>query len=199
MTTVEMMKSTMPEMYSQALDGKGMIFSANFANIIGYTLVAAVGDALRNEKQLDKPTAFAFYDGGDRLLVAGLVKYDPSVDAEHPEGSWSYTWTFDPEDIKDAKVLSLNNVENHRYFVSRAFDKYSMEFRNNFMPIMMNTFIEVLKDWLTSNAKEEEETEFTLTDIFTARCQKEGDEVVMSFEPIGKFVQLIKDDADLQV
>ena len=52
MSKVEFMKSSVPESYSQALQAQNMIFAANYADIIGYTTFAAVGDLLRNIKSL---------------------------------------------------------------------------------------------------------------------------------------------------
>ena len=199
MAKTELMKSTLPNMYSQALAKKNMGFAANFTHIIGWSIVSSVGDALRAIKSKEKPAAFAFYNGTNELLIAAKVFHDPSTDAEHPEGSWQYLWTFDPEDIKDCVIMDLNNVDNHFYIIKRAFDKYSMEFINNMLVPMVNTFFEVLKEWLTENAKEGENVFLEQPSVFLAGVVKDDKGIAFSFEPIGKMTQLIKDDADLEV
>ena len=74
-----------------------------------------------------------------------------------------------------------------------------MEYKKGCLAPMHTIFIKCIREWLTANATAEEEAELILPDIFSARSGIEDNELVMSIEPLGKFVQLIKDDADLEV
>ena len=200
MSKVEFMKSSVPESYSQALQAQNMIFAANYADIIGYTTFAAVGDLLRNIKSLEKPTAFVFRDEANNIIAAAVVKYIESEDPEHPEGNWNYTWSLDGSNIPDgANVTDLSNEMTQMYFVARSGDKYGMEYKKGCLAPMHTIFIKCIREWLTANATADEEAELVLPDIFSARSGIEDNELVMSIEPLGKFVQLIKDDADLEV
>jgi hypothetical protein len=200
MSKTEFMKTSIPEAVSKALADQSMIFSASYVDILGYVTFAAVGDLLRTIKTLDKPTAFVFRDESNSIIAGAIVRKIEGSDEEHPEGNWNYVWSFDPADFtEDMNITDLSNPANPMYFVKRAGDKYGMEYFNGYLVPMHVTFIKCVKDWLITNAKEDEETEVELNDIFSARSLIEDGEVVLSIEPIGKFVQLIKDDADLEV
>lgn len=196
----DFVKSTLPAMYSQALNEKTMIFPANYADIIAYTTFSAVGDILRATKSLEKPVGFAFKDEAGKPILTAVVQHVPSEDPEHPEGSWSYFWTFNESGIpKGTAITDLNNEMAQLHFVARAGDKYGMEYKPGCLVPMHTIFVSCLKEWLTANAKEEEETEIEMPNVFIARSGYEDGEMVLSIELLGKFVQLIKDDAKLEV
>ena len=200
MSKTELMKSSIPEAVSQALNDQRMIYSASYVDILGYVTFAAVGDLLRTVKALDRPTAFVFRDEANNIIAGAIVRHIDSTDADHPEGNWSYVWSFDPADFtEDMNITDLANPADQMYFVKRAGDKYGMEYKQGCLVPMHITFIKCVKDWLVSNAKEGEETEVELPNVFSARSGIEEGEIVLSIEPIGKMVQLIKDDADLEV
>lgn len=199
MSKIELMKTQIPDLYSKALADHGYTFSASYTDTIGKISFAAVGDVLRQSKTLDKPIAFVINDNAGQFIVAAIVKHIPSEDPEHPEGNWSYVWTFDPEDIADMNTADLGNEINQQAFVVRAGNLYGMEYLKGSLVPMHTLFFELVKEWLTTNAKEGEETELEQENVFSARSIIEDGEVVMSIEPIGKMVQLIKDDADLEV
>jgi hypothetical protein len=200
MAKVEFMKSTLPEIYSQALNQLNMIFAANYADIIGYVSIAGVGDLLRNIKSLEHPTTMAFKDETGKIVVAATVEHVPSEDAEHPEGNWRYSWTFNEADIPEGtEVVDLNNEMTKMYFVKRAGDKYGMEYKAGCLVPMHTLFFKCMKEYLESNAGNEDGVELELPNVFLARAAVEDGETVLSIEPIGKMVQLIKDDCDLEV
>jgi hypothetical protein len=201
MSKVEFMKTSIPEAVSQALANNSMIYSASYVDILGYVTFAAVGDILRTVKTLDRPSAFVFRDESNSIIAGAIVRKVEGSDENHPEGNWSYTWSFDQEDfvMEDMNITDLSNPTNTMYFVKRAGDKYGMEYRTDCLAPMHLIFIKCLKDWLITNAKEDDETEVELANVFSARSGYEDGKVVLSIEPLGKFVQLIKDDADLEV
>jgi hypothetical protein len=197
---VEFMKSSLPELYSQALQEMHMVFSSNYAHMVAYTAISAVGDLLRSTKSPDKAAAFVLKDESNNTLVCAVVKFIDSNDPEHPEGNWSYSWSFSDEIIPEgAAVSDLNNAMVQNFFVNRSGHKYGMEYQAGMMVPMYVIFFKCLREWLESNAKPEEECEIEYTDVFSARAGYEDGELVMSIEPLGKFVQLIKDDAELEV
>lgn len=194
------MKTQIPDLFSKALQDYGYIFNASFADIIGRISFAAIGDVLRQTKTLDRPVAFVINDKTGQMVVAAIVKHIPSEDPEHPEGNWNYVWTFDPEDItEDMSVADINNEMNQQAFVVRAANIQGMEYLKGSLVPLHTAFFEMIKEWLKTNAKEGEETEIEQENVFSARSIIEDGEVIMSIEPIGKMVQLIKDDADLEV
>lgn len=200
MSRKELMNSEVPSLISAALNSQSLTFNANYMYMIAHTTFAAVGDLLRANKSKENPVAFVIRDQTDSIIVAAIVRYIPSDDPEKPEGNWNYVWTFDPEDVTpDMIVADLNNQNNHHYFVTRAGNKYGMEYLPGCLIPMHTTFFSVLKGWLLENATEEDVTEIELPDVFLASAAVEDGETVISIEPIGKMVQLIKDDAVLEV
>ena len=200
MAKTELMKTSIPEAVSQALNDKRMIYSASYVDILGYVTFSAVGDLLRNVKALDRPTAFVFKDEANNIVAGAIVKHIESTDPKHPEGNWSYVWSFDPADFsEDMNITDLSNPADQMYFVKRAGDKYGMEYKPGCLPDMHLAFIKCVKDGRVSNVHEGEELEVEQPNVFLARAAIEDGEVVLSIEPLGKMVQLIKDDADLEV
>lgn len=200
MSKIDFTKTQIPSLYSSVLEDYGYLFDATYADLIGKVSFAAVGDILREMKTLDKPVAFVINDNTGNMVVAAIVKHIPSEDAEHPEGNWNYVWTFDQADVTDdMNIADLSNEMNQRAFVVRAGNAFGMEYMQGSLLPMHTAFFQMVKEWLTTNAKEGDETEVELTDVFLARSQIEDGEVIMSIEPIGKMVQLIKDDAELEV
>ena len=200
MAKTELMKTSIPEAVSQALNDQRMIYSASYVDILGYVTFAAVGDLLRTVKTLDRPTAFVFRDEANNIIAGAIVKHIDSEDPEHPEGNWSYIWSFDAEDFtEDMNITDINNQADQLYFVKRAGDKYGMEYKAGVLVPMHVTFLKCVKDWLTTNVVEGEELEVEQPNVFLARAAIEDGQVVLSIEPLGKMMQLIKDDADLEV
>lgn len=203
MSKIDFVKTQVPDNFARALNAQGYLFSASYADMIAWTSFAAVGDILRGIKALDKPAAFVFRDNVGQLVVAAIVKHIPSEDAEHPEGNWSYVWTFDPEDItEDMTIAEFSNEMNQKAFVLRAGDKWGIDYLPGSLTTVHTTLFQIIKEWLIANAKDDEETEMELTidgaGVFLARSAKEDGEAVISIEPLGKMVQLIKDDAELE-
>lgn len=200
MSKLELMKTQIPDLFSKALTDYGYIFNATFADVIGRISFAAIGDILRTTKTLDKPVAFVINDKAGQMIVAAIVKHIPSEDPEHPEGNWSYVWTFDPSEITEGmNIADISNEMNQQAFVVRAGNLYGMEYLKGSLVPTHTVFFQMVKEWLATNAKEGEEIELEQENVFSARSAIEDGEVVMSIEPIGKMVQLIKDDADLEV
>ena len=69
MAKTELMKTSIPEAVSQALNDQRMIYSASYVDILGYVTFAAVGDLLRTVKTLDRPTAFVFRDEANNIII----------------------------------------------------------------------------------------------------------------------------------
>ena len=200
MAKTELMKTSIPEAVSQALNDQRMIYSASYVDILGYVTFAAVGDLLRTVKTLDRPTAFVFRDEANNIIAGAIVKHIDSEDPEHPEGNWSYVWSFDAEDFtEDMNITDINNQADQLYFVKRAGDKYGMEYKAGVLVPMHVTLLKCVIDWLTTDVVEGEELEVEQPNVFLARAAIEDGQVVLSIEPLGKMMQLIKDDADLEV
>lgn len=195
-------ESGIPEIYSTALCDKGMIFSANYAYMIGWISMAAVGDILRNamaKTDNAKPAAFVFRNETGDIICGAIVRFQDGEDKDHPEGNYEYVWSFDPADFEgDLTLTDLSNDMIQSYFVMRAGDKFGMEYLPGKLLPMHTIFFEVLKGFLSDNAKTDDETEIELENVFSARSQIEDGQLVLSIEPLGKMVQLIKNDKALE-
>lgn len=198
MSKMELMKTAVPDLYSKALADKQYIFQAAYADYIPWITFAAVGDILRENKSKEKPAAFVLRDGTGQIIVAAIVEFVPSEDPTKPEGNWRYYWTFDAADVTEGMIIcELSNEVNQIPFVTRAGNKYGMEYLPGRIVMMHSFFFDILKEWLAQNAKEGEDTEIEMKNVFSARSTIEDGELVMSIEPMGKMVQLIKGDVDL--
>ena len=198
MSKMEFMKTAVPDLYSKALNEKQYIYQATYVHYIGWITFAAVGDILRENKNKERPAAFVLRDGSGQIIVAAIVEYVASEDVEKGEGNWRYYWTWNADEVtEDMIICELTNEVNQIPFVTRAGNKFGMEYLPGRIVMMHTLFFEILKEWLTQNAKEGEETEIELPNVFSARSIIEDGELAMSIEPIGKMVQLIKGDIDL--
>lgn len=134
------------------------------------------------------------------LLVAALVTYIPNEDENMP-GNWSFSFTFDPEDIKDVTNQFRSNDEAfHRIMAETTLELLHYRYINTmFQEDITKLCISMLKSCLDTNATTEDKYEIELPDIFIASVEVVDDHKVMSIEPSSKISRLIKGDESIEV
>ena len=162
-------------------------------------LVTGVTECLAKIKSKEYPVAFVFAEANDEFIAAAIVEYFEGEKGE--AGNWSYTWTFNKEDIpENARKVSASENDFFNFFRTPAFNKYGMVFDEmDFASIMFNYLLAVIKKYLNDNASETEEWGVKLDGVIQFRVAVENGEKVLSAEADGEIKQLIKDDAAIEV
>lgn len=201
MSMLNFMETQIPEMYSRGLfDEKGYDLGAAQTDKMASIFFIGVSNALKDVKSKEYPVAFVFDEPNLELNAAAIVRYIPAESEDMP-GHWNYVWTFEKEDIpENARILRLKDTEFQVYFRTIAAQKFVIGFKTPAALVECGNFLmKQIKQWLSDNAKDGEETGIILDGIFQARAAVENNEVVRSLEVIGETKALIKDDAGNEV
>lgn len=194
MSTVNLMDSTLPEMWANAsYEQDSFSISKHHCDKMMYVCFTGVTNFLAAMKSREYPMAFKFVMPNSEFLAAAIIQYIPSEDGP---GHWNYTWTFDAEDIPDdARVSSIDNPMTWQYFRAVGGKKYGIAFDGGSEGICMVRLVHSINQWLEDNASETEEMAIVLDGIFQARVAVEGGEKVKALEIIGETKAIIKDDS----
>lgn len=201
MAMLKLMETSIPELYSRGLfDVKGLDLNAGQADKMADIFFTGASNALKDVKSKEYPVAFVFDEPNMDLNAAGIVRFIPSENTEMP-GHWNYVWTFNKEDIPDnARIVRLTDTDFQVYFRTAAAQKYVMGFVNPTTLVECGNYLmKQINQWLTDNAKADEEVGVELDGVFQARSVVEDNEVVKSIELIGETKAIIKSDADIEV
>lgn len=195
-TTIE---KALPVEYNRVLSLRGLMLEddviGDMMKIPVHTFSKYLG--LKKNRDDENGTALVLRDEKGNFIIAGVVKYH-KPENEDQAGNWSYEFTFDEEDVKEA----------HQYIVTDA----------SFMGVLQNVSIEhsisitemsfafdlvvgffiALKNVLEQNVTPTEEFEIEAEGFFVATAVIEGDEKVYSLVPSGEMKRLIKDDSTLE-
>ena len=145
-------------------------------------------------------TTLSIDDSKGNMLVAAMVTYEPN-ETENMPGNWSFSFTFDPEDIKDAnRTYKSNDDAFHKIMSDTTLSLIHYRFVNTmFQEDITKLCIQMLMACLDKNATPEESYEIELPDIFIAKVAVEDDHKVMAIEPSANISRLIKGDEDIEV
>lgn len=196
-------ESSLPELYSQVLLAGGenkisMTVGAEDAYKIYEVMIASMSDFLKIVKNNAK-TAIAINDIKGNLILAGIVTYHENEDDKDMPGNYSYQFTTDAEDIKDAVIYSIDDDRFIQITITTAHHLYGMVFEESrYINGLYVTAAETLLEWLDSNATEKEEVSIELPGYFVATVAVEEGEKVVSIIPDGAMKRLIKDDASIE-
>lgn len=199
MSTVKLMSSELPEMYSKGLfNEKNKNLAPEHTDKIAEILFESVALVLGQAVTKEKPASFVI-DRIDESFIAGATcEYHPNEDPEKP-GNFSLSWTVNEDDIpKNVNLLSLKDPTVHAYFKSVGGEKYGMGFKSaeNLITIM-TYFVECLIKWLDENAKKDERVEIEQEGVFKASVEIEDGEKVIAIEPDGLVKNLVKNDQNI--
>lgn len=189
-------ESGIAENYSKLLNEKGYNFAVNHVDKMANILFNGVAAVLRDAKSVEVPTAFVFENLNAELITACVCQFHDGADGN--PGSWSLSWTFDKDDIKDCKVLKMTDSQVIPSFTHFAGITYGLRFdATEYCVVLMLTLVSVISQWLDDNAStgtEDEPTEVSLDDVFVGYSYMDGDKIVKSIESSGSIKKIIKDD-----
>lgn len=149
---------------------------------------------LKNKQRVDKPVAVAVYDDDGSLILAGKVEHHGNEGSN--AGNWSYVWTFDPEDIKDAEILNISDVLLLHTFSDVGMKNYKFRFASDSMAATILVDVaRFISKWLTDNATEEDVVQLTEPGVFIAKAEVKDGQIYKSLTVDGeKIKKIIKDD-----
>ena len=199
-------ETSIPEDISREAANQNLIVGATHVDKIATIFITAVSDCLREIKNIDKPQAVVVRGLDNRFICAGIIQYiknedEPSTD-NLASGNWSYSWTFDEDDLKElnANEIDFRSSLFTKLITGTASKLYGMAFDSDSSATTLSSKImDAISHWLDDNAKEGEETTLILDNVFKAVSTVDTDgKVEKSFVPEGEIKVLVKGDEMIQ-
>lgn len=201
MTKINFKESTLPTAIVEPLATIGFnINPAADSEALFVSTFTAIANFLSFAKTKEKKTALVVNDVKGNLILGGLVQFHENEDEPNNPGNWSFEFSFDPEDFKDANSFLSTDPRFQRIFSDTLYSLFSA--RINFpeqIQKMIETTVSSLKDWLELNAKENDEIEIELEGTFVGTTAIENKEKVFSVVPSGELKTIIKSDSQIEV
>lgn len=169
--------------------------SAVFGGLVAGT-VAALKSIFQVTKEESKLAAVIDNAVGE-IQLGAIGTFTPGEDGN--AGNWSVEFSFNPEDFKDVKCITLSSG-NLDMPISHQTANYTGEDlgvsydKVAYLKKIVTTATGALIQWLDTNAKEGEEVSVSVPNYFEASVAIVDGQKVMSLEPFDKVTKLIKDD-----
>ena len=195
-------ETSIPQNYSAKLYNELCYdFSASFTPMMADIIFTAVSQFLGDIKSKDKPTSFVIKKANDDFIAGATIMFIPNEDDKTKAGSWSYTWTWNKDDIpSNATLVDITDPNGYKYFRVIAASKYNAAFRDQGSIIEITRYLlETISKWLDDNATDTEEIGVQLEGVFLATATVENGVIYKSLVPEGEIKKLIKDDSQLEV
>lgn len=202
MAELRLEETKIPEDVSKELATKQLGVASMHVGKIVKVMMTGTSKLLGSLKEISTPKAIAFRRPDGRFLAGAKVEFhsNPAEPDTPASGNWSYIWTFNEEDLADAKIITIGtNAESWQFFESAASKLYNMSFESESSGVMLiNTLLEHISKWLDDNAKDAEVQRLVCPGCLIAECAVENGSVVKSIVPDGEMKVLIKGDDDYQ-
>lgn len=194
-TTIE---NALPVEYNRVLSLRGLMLESELINDMMKVPVHAFSKYLGLKKNReDNGTALVLRDEKGNFILAGVVKYH-KPENEDQAGNWSYEFTFDEEDVKEAHQYVVTDASFMEVLQKVAVNHSVVITDMEFAFDLIVSFFIALKNVLEQNVSPTEECEIESEGFFVATAAVEGDEKVFSIVPSGEMKRLIKDDSTLE-
>lgn len=194
----KLQETAIPVNLSQVIKTLGWRVEPDQVGVIYDTVIKAMTDFLSQVKSKENKTALAIKDLKGNLVLAGIVTYHKNENEEMP-GNWSYELTFNEEDLEGSKVSLSTDPHFQKVFCKTLENLYSLLLDDALaMQPVIEEGMNVLKQWLDTNAKETEEISVEQPGFFVASISVENGEKVIAIVPDGAMKRLIKDDSALE-
>ena len=145
----------------------------------------------------DNGTALILRNEKGNFIIAGVVRYH-APEQEDQAGNWSYEFTFNEEDVKEAHQYVVTDAAFMEVLQAVATSHNIMITDMEFALDLIVGFFTAIKNVLEQNVTPSEEFELESEGFFIATSAIEGDEKVYSIVPSGEMKRLIKDDSTLE-
>lgn len=191
-------ENALPTEYNRVLSLRGLVLEASIIEDTMKVPVHAISKYLGLKKNRnDNGTALVLKDEKGNFILAGVVRYH-KPEQEDQAGNWSYEFTFNKEDVKDAHQYLVTDAAFMEVLQNVA-TSHSIVFTDmEFAYDIIIGFFNALKNVLEENVTPTEECEIESEGFFIATSAIEGDEKVYSIIPSGEMKRLIKDDSTLE-
>lgn len=195
-TTIE---KALPVEYNRVLSLRGLMLEDDVMGDMMKIPVHAFSKYLGLKKNRDDEngTALVLRDEKGNFIIAGVVKYH-KPENEDQAGNWSYEFTFDEEDVKEAHQYIVTDASFMGVLQNVAIEHSISITEMSFAFDLVVGFFIALKNVLEQNVTPTEEFEIEAEGFFVATAVIEGDEKVYSLVPSGEMKRLIKDDSTLE-
>lgn len=194
-TTIE---NALPVEYNRVLSLRGIVLEDEIMNDTMKVPVHAFSKYLGIKKNReDNGTALVLRDEKGNFMLAGVVRYH-APEKEDQAGNWSYEFTFDEEDVKEAHQYVVTDAAFMEVLQGVATSHNIMITDMEFALDLIVGFFAAIKNVLDQNVTAAEEFEIESEGFFIATAAVEGDEKVFSIVPSGEMKRLIKDDSTLE-
>jgi hypothetical protein len=171
----------------------------SFSKDVVKILMEGIAKYLGEVKDKNKVKALKIVDNKGTFYMAGFVEYHETEDGK---GSFSLTYTFEPDDIKkewdsvESKDAMVRNI-----FADIGYSNYGIAFKStegiSYINPIMCAIADCIKEYLRANVQLDPGIE--LENYFTASAELEGDKVYCKIIPGEILKQHVKDDAELEV
>lgn len=171
------------------------------------TFFAAIAAALSRIKvtDVDKATALVLKDPAGVFKFAGIVEYHQNTDNPDEPGNWSFSMTFNEDDITALeKKKVVNKVLCADQMFIQTFDNVAYDIASIRMEsskyiidacyIVVDTLLQILD----REAKANEVVDIEFPGFFVASVAVENDEKIFAITPEGHMKAIIKDDSALE-
>ena len=195
-TTIE---KALPVEYNRVLSLRGLMLEddviGDMMKIPVHTFSKYLG--LKKNRDDENGTALVLRDEKGNFIIAGVVKYH-KPENEDQAGNWSYEFTFDEEDVKEAHQYIVTDASFMGVLQNVAIEHSISITEMSFAFDLVVGFFIALKNVLEQNVTPTEEFEIEAEGFFVATAVIEGDEKVYSLVTSGEMKRLIKDDSTLE-
>lgn len=167
-----------------------------FVESIYKFVVQALADAVKQFREKDKPVSVVIIDVKGNILFGVKIEFIPGENDE--SGSWNTIWSFNPEDFEDSKKYQSESAMVAPIFMNRAIShhlKLYSEYSTAY--ILERTAIEVLKQWLDSNASTDGTISVGIENFFEATVDVVDGIKIFNFIPSEEITNIAKSDADI--
>ena len=192
-------ETSIPVNYSLDLKSTRMMdWAPEDADKIYSVFTASMSKFLANVKSKDaKSVALILNDLKGNFMMAGVVEYHENENPDLP-GNWSYTMTFNEDDVKEVGTKFLTTETQFVQIVANvAHNLHGMRFViETYIHDMFIVAIDTLKKYLDENASEEA-IDVTLDGYFVASAGIEDGKKVFAIVPSESMKVLIKEDIAL--
>lgn len=168
-------------------------------------LLGGVTEFLNIVKSKAAPKTVAISDLKGNMIASATIQYLEGDETEAAEGSWAYTWTFNPDDLPKNEDGSLKGdkyqiTDNQviEVITRVGYDLARMAFTSStFVSQMGCYFFKIVADTLDQNAPTVEDAEWAveMPGYFTASVSIEDGKKVFAFEPSAELKVKMKDDS----
>lgn len=201
MSHVDFKESQIPEKFAAEIEEKTAHTTQIPAEFVE-RLVKALTTGIANQAKLvfskDKVSSVIIDDLKGTPLLSAIVRYfEPDGDDvdENDTGNVIFSFTFDPEDVKDTVKYYLSEMKNQKAILDTAAGVGVRFTEASGVYLALTSFADSLIKCLDENASESETFEIELEDYFTASVSVIDGKKVFEMVPHGALKQILKKDS----